>query len=744
MSFLFNGLIRFEEYEIDRAHWRLSWQREPLPLNRKTFDLLLYLIDHSDRVVSKDELLQALWPGSFVEESNLTQHVFLLRKSLSRHESGKRIIETVPGRGYRFAATISEGTPAGHPEVIIRASESVTRITLEEEEEETDREISAPLPTRSQIPALDMGRRETPPRSKPTHRLTRVALPILVAVVAISVTAFSLLTRQPRLRVTETVRLTNDGVSKHLVGLANAVVNDGSHLIFTESRDNQSVIAEVPLEGGEVQSVPAPFDDAAVVDYSKVNHKLLIGSTWSTSDERPILAQDSWNAKPIQVGELTGHDASWSPDARSIAVAKGRFLYIADADGSNQRRVVSASGIIFVPKWSPDGRRIRFSENLGSTEDRLWEVDISGANLHRVLADTPDSDQVCCGNWSADGNFFYVVRGIITSNIWVLPGERVRSFFRKPLPTRLTVGQSDIWHSPLPSADGHTMWAIGSHLRGQLMTVNPVTRSLQPYLGGISAEGVSFSNDGRWIAYTAFPEGTIWRSRPDGSEKQQLTKPPLVARFPQWSPDGKTIAFMASQSGSIWKIYLIPSAGGAPQPMLDDNATQGVPNWSPDGKQISFGKLLDYGNVRDPNLTVEFYDLKRHSHKTLHGSEGMWTPRWSPDGRFLTAVTEDNRNLRLYDMQTQQWTNLANVGVNDVIWSRDSRYVYFDTLFGDDPSLYRISMDSRKLERWADLRGLPRGGFYGPWLGITPDGSPLLLRDTSIEEIYRLDLESSN
>src|SRR6202034_2491259 len=93
MSFIANGLIKFEEYEIDRARWQLSWRDEPLPLNRKTFDLLLYLLDHADRVVGKDELLRTLWPESFVEESNLTQHIFLLRKALSRHESGTKIIE---------------------------------------------------------------------------------------------------------------------------------------------------------------------------------------------------------------------------------------------------------------------------------------------------------------------------------------------------------------------------------------------------------------------------------------------------------------------------------------------------------------------------------------------------------------------------------------------------------------------------------------------------------------------------
>jgi len=132
MSFIANGLVQFEEYEIDRARWQLSWRDEPLPLNRKTFDLLLYLMDHADRVVGKDELLRALWPESFVEESNLSQHIFLLRKALSRHESGTKIIETVPGRGYRFAAVIREQQPATD-RMVINANESITRITLEEE-----------------------------------------------------------------------------------------------------------------------------------------------------------------------------------------------------------------------------------------------------------------------------------------------------------------------------------------------------------------------------------------------------------------------------------------------------------------------------------------------------------------------------------------------------------------------------------------------------------------------------------
>jgi DNA-binding winged helix-turn-helix (wHTH) protein len=135
--------IRFDGYVIDRLGWTLTWRDEPIALSRKSFDLLLFLVEHRDRVSSKEELLQSLWPDQFVEESNLTQHIFLLRKALSRHDSGRKIIETVPGRGYRFTAPV-EFDPHPHApqpaqplqQIVITASESITHVTIEEEMEE--------------------------------------------------------------------------------------------------------------------------------------------------------------------------------------------------------------------------------------------------------------------------------------------------------------------------------------------------------------------------------------------------------------------------------------------------------------------------------------------------------------------------------------------------------------------------------------------------------------------------------
>lgn len=106
-----HNVIRFEGFAVDRSLWQVYWRQEPVAINRKSFDLLLYLIDHHERVIGKDELMDSLWPGQFVEEGNLTQHIFLLRKALSRHLSGKKIIETIHRRGYRFVLPIEMDAP---------------------------------------------------------------------------------------------------------------------------------------------------------------------------------------------------------------------------------------------------------------------------------------------------------------------------------------------------------------------------------------------------------------------------------------------------------------------------------------------------------------------------------------------------------------------------------------------------------------------------------------------------------
>jgi len=113
MTPLLGDLYRFDEFELSRARRTLLRNGKLVSLLPKTFDVLTCLVSNPGRVVAKDELLKAVWPESFVEENNLTQHISLLRKALT-DRSG--FIVTIPGRGYQFTAAVTrEGPPVPFP-----------------------------------------------------------------------------------------------------------------------------------------------------------------------------------------------------------------------------------------------------------------------------------------------------------------------------------------------------------------------------------------------------------------------------------------------------------------------------------------------------------------------------------------------------------------------------------------------------------------------------------------------------
>jgi eukaryotic-like serine/threonine-protein kinase len=153
-------LIRFEGFELDPAARSLKREGRLIALTPKTFDLLFYLAGHPHQVLTKDQILAAVWPDSFVEESNLSQHVFLLRKALSASGRADRVVVTVPGKGYQFTAAVeqtplarlgaADSQPAGA--LLMHSVRSVTSMVVEEE---TDDE----LPVAASVPAHRAKRR---------------------------------------------------------------------------------------------------------------------------------------------------------------------------------------------------------------------------------------------------------------------------------------------------------------------------------------------------------------------------------------------------------------------------------------------------------------------------------------------------------------------------------------------------------------------------------------------------------
>jgi len=271
------------------------------------------------------------------------------------------------------------------------------------------------------------------------------------------------------------------------------------------------------------------------------------------------------------------------------------------------------------------------------------------------------------------------------------------------------------------------------------MRYDSASRQFVPFLSGISAQGLDFSRDGKWVAYVTFPEGVLWRSRVDGSERMQLTNLPMLAGLPRWSPDGKRIAFSGVTPGKTWKIFAVSADGGSPEKLTANENAELDPNWSADGKSLVFGEF-----VGSTTSSIYILNLQTRQVSTLPGQKGLFSPRWSPDGRFISATTHDGFKMMLFDLATQAWKELdSGHGYNYPAWSQDSKYIYFPNPFDEGTPFYRLRVADSKLEVVAKAN-LTRGvawGMFGQWTGLDPQGAPLLLRDTSIEEIYALDVQ---
>jgi Tol biopolymer transport system component len=287
---------------------------------------------------------------------------------------------------------------------------------------------------------------------------------------------------------------------------------------------------------------------------------------------------------------------------------------------------------------------------------------------------------------------------------------------------------------PLPSKDAKKLFVVGTLPRGELARYDAKSAHFVPFLSGISADSVSFSKDGQWVTYVSFPEGTLWRSKSDGSQRFQLTYPPLIAVLPRWSPDGQQIVFYGHFPGQRSKVYTVSADGGTPREMIPgDSQEQLDATWSPDGTKIAFGGL-----VTDRGSTIRILEVKTHQVSTLPGSNGLFSPRWSPDGRYVVAIPFDNHSLMLFDFASQTWEEIAKITLGFPNWSKSGDYVYF-LHEGDQWSVMRVRIRHRKVEQVADLKDFRQTGIYNLWLGIAPDDSPILLRDTGTQEVYALD-----
>ena len=560
----------------------------------------------------------------------------------------------------------------------------------------------------------------------------------IVVVVIVLVGAFAWLSSPPPPpRVLATTQLTRDGVTK------GGMVTDGSRLYINEGSDTSRIV-QASVAGGETTSLPTPFDNVVVAGISPDHTQLLVASFVGTATEFPLWTLPLPSGAPRRLADVLSHGAAWSPDGRHLVFFKGSDIYLANADGTDPRKLITVSGEPRGPHFSPDGARIRFTITLPENNSvSIWEMRSDGRDLHPLFPGWHNPPDECCGAWTPDGRYYLFLSQVASGgNIWAMREPRGILGQRPSAPIQLTAGPLSFW-SLAPSPHGKKLFVDGYQGRGELARYDPKSGQFVRFLSGISAGELDFSRDGQWVTYASYPEHTLWRSRADGSDRLQLTYPPVSAGLPRWSPDGTQIVYVDTQPGRPWKIFLISAQGGTPQEVLAEGHTQADPTWSPDGKKLAFGRTQVTGSSEP--LAIYVVDLATHQVTAIPGSENLYSPRWSPDGQYLAALPDDSKKLLLFSFKTQKWSDWVSepgvIGFPN--WSHDGNYVYYDQTFTEHPTFRRVKVGQTHSELLVDLKGLQRYMFAaaGEWSGVAPDGSGIFVRDLSSDEIYALDLE---
>jgi serine/threonine protein kinase/Tol biopolymer transport system component len=580
---------------------------------------------------------------------------------------------------------------------------------------------------------------------KPTALAWRRRPAVLLGVTcgAAIVALLAMLLLKPSLplpKVTAYTQITHDGQEK-ISAFGYSLLTDGPRVYVQENVDGHFVVAQVASVGGDTVPVATPFPNVVPDNISPDQTELLIESFTGSEIERPLWTLPVLGGAPRRLGNLFGHDAAWSPKGE-LVVANGSDLVLASSDGSGSHKLLTVKGIPSSPRWSPDGRRIRLSVYDMINAMSLWEFAGDGGKLRPVLPGWNNPPNECCGSWTPDGKYFvFQAKRSGGTHIWAI--QEKGTLFRKASrePVQLTSGPMN-FYSPEPSLDGKKLFVIGEQRRGELVRFDVKSGQFVPYLSGVSAVGVSFSKEGQWVAYVTYPEGTLWRSKLDGSEKLQLVSGPMQVLLPAWSPDGRRIAFTGWEAGKGSRLYLVSAEGGSPEKLPTGEHGVEATNWSPDGNSITF--LDEYFGEHGELLTsIRSLDLKTGRVVTLPGSESMLAPQRSNDGRYLTAAPMDRKKLMIFEFETLSWSELARKDVGCQNWSADGKYVYFDTGIGSEAAIFRVRVADQKLERIASLKGFRRtvGTGGGPWSGLAPDGSPLLLRNVGTQDVYALNVE---
>lgn len=671
----------FGKFRLDPAAKTLLCQNEPVAVTPKVFDTLQFLVEHAGRLLEKDELMREIWQDRFVEESNLTFNIKMLRRALNDDAHQPRFIETVPRRGYRFIAEVRRGSL---PLIAPNVSEG------------------------SAVLATPVQRRRS---------YWPITVVMLFVIGAVGMTAWVLTGRRaasapaaPILSAPfKSEKLSNTG-SVHAL-----ITPDGKYVAYTNESGGKQSIWLRQLETSENIQIVPPSDSVYLGLAISHDGNALYFARRDRADapQSAVYRVMTFGGIPVKVADQTEGWISVSPDDKQIAFVRCAYqqndycsLFIVGNDGKNERRILSRPKPIRIAgnQFSRDGKSIVFASGQslnGGRDFHLRRVELAGGAESEVSA-TP----------------FFVI-----SRVESLPNDGFLFSARETLD-----GKSRIWEV---SADGATRALtddtanyndLSLNRGGDKLVTTSISNSFRLHLAPvgevnnpkvlIAARSVTFAPNGR-IIYSS-DDGDLWSIDPDGGNQRQLTNNSFNDFSPRVSPDGRYIFFASNRTGSnqVWRM----NADGSDQIQIT-HQEGGYPKLvTPDGKYLYFHSGL--------HKTLWQVSVNGGEETQLSEKSGF-APAFSTDGKLAAFFfSEPDRGLSIAVMSVESRRILqtfATSGENPdrlkIVWANDGRSFSYITGTGVQTTLWQQNLDNEKPRMIASF-----GGDDIEDLAISPDG----------------------
>ncbi len=686
MSSGIKEIYEFGRFRLDAAELVLLRDGQPVPLPPKVLETLRLLVRHSGHIVTKEELMRELWADTFVEESNIPQNIFTLRKTLGEESGEKKYIETVPRRGYRFAAEVRPVAVEEDIELLLR---SRTRTHIVSESEFSTSELirvqnAAEQPMLQQESSASSLAARTQAAIAPTRSQKTLLIGIAILISALLVAGFLLLQLFNRTQTSplsiEIKRLTTDSKA-----FDPALSPDGKNLAYrVRDNDHESIWIKNIATGSAVQILPSLANGYSSLVFSPDGNYLFYKTNRQGSPNGVVCRVPIFGGVPQEIAKDVWSYVSVSPDSKQIAFIREKQLLVANVDGSGERELIkSIRGERWFepwglpPSWSADGQKVAiYAYKRDETGDHgcLLEIQVNDATVKEISS--PRWQNIFQAVWLADGKGLIVVARETDNaphQVWHLayPGGEAR---------RLT---HDLHNYSMVSltADSRLLAVQqGMHVSHLwLLPDGDASRAKQLTFGTNDSDGfygVDWTPDGRIVfASNRGDNYDIWMMDADGSNVKPLTTNAGGSnRLPRVSPDGRYIVFASNRDDRehIWRI----NADGKSPMRLTDGDVVHMPCISPDGLWVYYTELATWP------VSLRRVSIDGGEAFPVPNLSSSFSPVVSPDGKLIAYThysEESGWKIGILPIAGGEPLKLFKaLAFNDVIrWTADSQaFIY--------------------------------------------------------------------